>query len=81
MTTGRINQVTAFFLFPRISLIPFFAYPILSALLLAPEREEKCREKGGEQRRKKGKNALQRLPSGRGFFYPVKEVQKKLFLG
>jgi hypothetical protein len=49
--------------------------------LLAPEREEKCREKGGEQRRKKGKNALQRLPSGRGFFYPVKEVQKKLFLG
>ena len=80
MTTGRINQVTAFFLFPRISLIPFLLYHSLSALLLAPEREEKCREKG-ENKKEEGKNALQRLPSGRGFFYPVKEVQKKPFLG
>jgi hypothetical protein len=80
MTTGRINQVTAFFLFPRISLIPFFALPLLIALCLLP-REKESEKRRGRTKKEEGKNALQRLPSGRGFFYPVKEVQKKPFLG
>jgi hypothetical protein len=44
-------------------------------------REKESEKRRGRTKKEEGKNALQRLPSGRGFFYPVKEVQKKLFLG
>jgi len=68
MTTGRINQVTAFFLFPRISLIPFLLNPPLSALLLAPEGEGKVKREGGETRRKKGKTLFRGCPLEGGSF-------------
>jgi hypothetical protein len=42
-------------------------------------REKESEKRRGRTKKEEGKNALQRLPSGRGFFYPVKEVQKKAF--
>jgi hypothetical protein len=66
MTTGRINQVTAFFLIPK-------DFSPCSPFCLSLEE--------GQEGKGREKNALQRLPSGRGFFYPVKEEKKKPFQG